>query len=291
MEAVFRCDGCRKLLCSDCIEGGHRLLFCRLCGERAIPLAAETPAVANELRRATKRQEPYSLRDALMYPFRGLGRYVYWGYVVVLAMFMLLGTVPGLGCAVMLMRLLILLMLPGLLFAIVRTTADGESELPDWPDWSAGGQRLWEWFGALLAFAVSIVPLVVMLYFSGCGAAELGELGPRCSLALLVGSVLGAALWIPAFGAVAVEWNPWVALRVDLHIRALVGVGTDAWKTLGILVALLVVRQVVGLVLLPIPLLGALAQILVATYTLLMGAHFIGLLFRRHAASLDAIYN
>ena len=291
VEAVFRCDGCRKLLCSDCIEGGHRLLFCRLCGERAIPLAAETPAVANELRRATKRQEPYSLRDALMYPFRGLGRYVYWGYVVVLAVFMLLGTVPGLGCAVMLMRLLILLMLPGLLFAIVRTTADGEIELPDWPDWSAGGQRLWEWFGALLAFAVSIVPLVVMLYFSGCGVAELGELGLRCSLALLVGSVLGAALWIPAFGAVAVEWNPWVALRVDLHIRALVGVGTDAWKTLGILVALLVVRQVLGLVLLPIPLLGALAQILVATYTLLMGAHFIGLLFRRHAASLDAIYN
>lgn len=291
VEAVFLCEGCQKPLCHDCIQEGHRLLFCRLCGERAMPLAAETPAVATELRRATKREAPYDLRDALLYPFRGLGRFVYWGYVVVLALFMFLGTIPGLGCAVLMMRFLILLMLPGLLFAIVRTTADGEIELPDWPDWSEGGQRLWEWFGAFLAFAVSILPLVVILYLLGCGPEQLAELTPLCFMGLLLGSVLGAALWIPAFGAVAVEWTPWVALRVDLHLKALVNVGTDAWKTLGILVALLVARQILGLILMPIPLLGGLAQIMVATYTLVMGAHFIGLLFRRHAATLDAIYN
>jgi len=256
-----------------------------------MPLAAETPAVATELRRATKREAPYGPSDALMYPFRGLGRFVYWGYVMTLAVFMFLATIPGLGCAVLLMRFLILLMLPGLLFGIVRTTADGESELPDWPDWSEGGQRLWEWFGAILAFVVSAAPLVAILYVLGCGPEELGELRLHCSIALLMGSVVGAALWIPAFGAVAVEWNPWVALRIDLHVRALVRVGTDAWKTLGFLVALLLARQVLGLILQPIPLLGGLAQIMIATYTLLMGAHFVGLLFRRHAATLDAIYN
>lgn len=291
VPATFRCDGCQKLLCPDCIEEGHRLLFCRQCGERALPLVAETPAVATELRRTRKREEPYDLRDSLRYPFRGLGKFVYWGYVLILTVFMILGTVPGLGCAVLLLRLVILLMLPGLLFAIVRTTADGETELPDWPDWSEGSQRLWEWFGALLAFAVSLVPLVVILYLLGCNAEELGGIGARCALGLLVGSVLGAALWIPAFGSVAVEWNPWMALRIDLHVRALLVVGADAWKTLGLLIALMVARQILGLLLLPIPLLGGLAQILVATYTLLTGAHFIGLLFRRHAATLDALYN
>ena len=291
VEATFRCEGCQKLLCHDCIDEGHRLLFCRQCGERAMPLAVETPAVATELRRATKREATYSLQDALRYPFRGLGRFVYWGYVLVLAIFMFLATLPGLGCAVLLLRLLILLMLPGLLFAIVRTTADGETELPDWPDWFEGGQRLWEWFGTVLAFLVSFVPLVAILYLLGCGPEGLGELRLHCSVAVLLGSVVGAALWIPAFGAVAVEWNPWVALRIDLHVRALFRVGTDAWKTLGLLVALLVARQILGLILQPIPLLGGLAQIMVATYTLLMGAHFVGLLFRRHAATLDAIYN
>ena len=238
-----------------------------------------------------QRTAPYSLRDALAYPFRGLGRFVFWGYVIVLVLFAFLGSVPGLGCAVLLMRMLILLMLPGLLFAIVRTTADGETELPDWPDWSAAGQRLFEWFGALLAFAVSIVPLVVVLFALGCGLEEIGELRPACSLGVLIGSVLGAAIWIPAFGSVAVEWNPWMALRLDLHLRAFASVGADGWKTLGLLVALLVTRQILGLILMPIPLLGGLAQIVVATYTLLMGAHFIGLLFRRHAATLDGIYN
>lgn len=291
VEATFRCDGCGKLLCQDCIEEGHRLLFCRSCGERAMPLAIETPAAAHELRRTAKRDTPYGLRDALMYPFRGLGRFLYWGYVLVLCLFAFLATVPGLGCAVLLMRLLILILLPGLLFAIVRTTAEGETELPDWPDWSAGGERLWEWFGALLAFVVAILPTGIILYLSGCGFEELSEWRFLCSLGLLVGSILGAALWIPAFGAVAVEWNPWMALRIDLHVRALTSVGVDAWKTLGLLVALLVVRQALGLILLPIPLLGGFAQIMVATYTLLMGAHFIGLLFRRHAALLDAIYN
>lgn len=256
-----------------------------------MPLAVETPAVATEFRRATRREAPYSLRDALMYPFRGLGGFVYWGYVLVLAVFMVLATFPGLGCAVLLMRFFILLMLPGLLFAIVRSTADGETELPDWPDWSEGGQRLWEWFGAILVFLVSTVPLVAILYLLGCGPEELGELRLHCSVALLLGSIVGAALWVPAFGAVAVEWTPWVALRVDLHLRALVTVGADAWKTLGFLVALLAARQILGLILLQIPLLGGLAQILVATYTLLMGAHFVGLLFRRHAVTLDAIYN
>jgi DNA-directed RNA polymerase subunit RPC12/RpoP len=36
--AVYRCDGCGRLLCPDCVQEGHRLLFCRHCRERALPL-------------------------------------------------------------------------------------------------------------------------------------------------------------------------------------------------------------------------------------------------------------
>jgi hypothetical protein len=38
--ATHRCDGCGELLCEKCIEVGHRLLFCVLCGERATELGA-----------------------------------------------------------------------------------------------------------------------------------------------------------------------------------------------------------------------------------------------------------
>src|SRR6187549_3606594 len=46
--ARFQCDGCGKLLCDACIEESHRLLLCRLCGERALPLAADAPATTVE---------------------------------------------------------------------------------------------------------------------------------------------------------------------------------------------------------------------------------------------------
>ena len=42
--------------------------------------------------------------------------------------------------------LAVLLILPGALFAIVRATARGESELPDWPDLTEFGARLNEVF-------------------------------------------------------------------------------------------------------------------------------------------------
>lgn len=291
-EAVYRCDGCGELLCADCVDEGHRLLFCGLCGERALPLDDQAPAVTTELRRTAMREAPYSLVDALRYPFRGLGRYVYWGYVIVLVIFLVLGAIPGLGCAVVILELTILLMLPGLLFAIVRTTAEGEDELPDWPDWIDVGQRLWEWFGALLVFLISALPVVTVLWLLGCALEEvIGSGRLVCSVGLLVGSIAGAAIWIPAFGAVATEWNPWVALRVDLHVRALGVLGADGWQTLGLLVGLLALRQLVATVVQPVPLLGSVLQIVVGVYALLTGAHFVGLLFRRHAAVLDSIYN
>ncbi|MEJ2085409.1 MAG: B-box zinc finger protein, partial [Acidobacteriota bacterium] len=79
--ASFQCDGCGKYLCSECAEEGHRLFFCALCGERALPLEAEAPATTPEHKRVGKRDAPYSLQEALLYPFRGLGGYVYWSYV------------------------------------------------------------------------------------------------------------------------------------------------------------------------------------------------------------------
>ena len=287
VAASFQCDGCGKYLCSACAEEGHRLFFCALCGERALPLEAEAPATTLEHRRVGKRDTPYSLQEALLYPFRGLGGYVYWSYVALLA----IGTLPFLGCIVLVFQIIIFLTLPGLLFSIVRTSAAGETELPDWPDWSDLGERFFEWFGAVLAFLVALAPAIVAVGLIGCGAEEFVAGAPRCSLALGGGLIVGAALWIPAFGAVAVTFSPWWALRIDLHIRALSAVGADAWKTYGLLVALLIARLLLAMISGPIPILGNLIDIAIGAYTLFVGAHLIGVMFRRHAAILDAIYS
>src|SRR4051812_18907777 len=73
--AQFRCDGCGKLLCGECVAESHRLLLCRLCGERALPLAGTAPATVPERRQrdAVAAHAGYTLGDALLYPVRGGG--------------------------------------------------------------------------------------------------------------------------------------------------------------------------------------------------------------------------
>jgi hypothetical protein len=254
-------------------------------------LAAETPASTPELQRQTRRATPYTLAEALLYPFRGLGSYLFWGYVILLSLFQVLAVLPGVGCLIFVFELMILFILPGLLFAVVRTTAEGDNELPDWPDWSMVGERLHEWLGAVLVFMVAAVPIVAALLLSRCGPAGfLGESTLQCALALTVGVLLAAAVWVPAFGAVGTYSMASLALRLDRHVRALVELGSEALKTLGLLVALQVLRQITALALAPVPLLGTVLQIAIATYALFAGAHLVGLLFRRHAAQMESIY-
>src|ERR1700752_4963331 len=78
--ARFQCDGCHQLLCDACIEESHRLLLCRLCGERALPLAADAPATTAEGRvpaRTAGAEGPYGIGQALLYPFRGSGTWLF----------------------------------------------------------------------------------------------------------------------------------------------------------------------------------------------------------------------
>ncbi len=285
--ATFQCEACKKYLCPECAQEGHRLFFCSLCGERALPLDAEAPNTTIEHQRATKRSSAYSFQDALLYPFRGLGGYVYWSYVALLV----IGRIPIIGCIVFVVQILILLTLPGLLFSIVRSSAEGETELPDWPEWMDFGERFFEWFGAILAFLVALVPAVAAVLILRCDAQEFLDGVARCSLALGGGLILGAAIWIPAFGAVAVTFSPWWALRIDLHIKALLEVGSDAWKVFGLLATLVTARVLVSMTFSQIPVLGSIIEIAIGAYTLFLGAHLIGILFRRHADTLETIYS
>jgi len=194
--AVYECDGCGKLLCEGCIEVGHRLLFCRHCGELAVPLAG-APATTSELAQEHRVRAAYGFADALSYPFRGLGLYLYTGYVLLVMLLEVAGGVPGLGCAVLIVQLVILLLLPGFLFAIVRTSAEGETELPDWPDFAELGERLGECLSFVLLTAMAFLPTWLLLYLTDCGVDSLLHFGldvfeaARCWSILALGVAVG----------------------------------------------------------------------------------------------------
>ena len=289
--AVYQCDGCRKLLCEDCIEEGHRLLFCRHCRELAIPLAG-APATTTELARERRVTADYSLGEALAYPFRGLGLYLFTGYVLLVVLLGVGAGVPGLGCAVSLFQGLILLILPGFLFTIVRTSAEGDTELPDWPDWSEYGERFGEWFAFLLVMVMAALPSYLLLTLGGCGIGELfyGEWGLGCLALLALGTVLGVILWVPGVGAVGTYGSGWLGWRADLHVKALVNVFDDAAVTIALLAGLWLASLILRVVLAFLPVMGTISSAAVGVYTLFVGAHLIGLLFRRNTKMLESIY-
>jgi hypothetical protein len=296
--APFRCDGCGEFLCADCVSEGHRLLFCRLCGERALPVAPAEAATAPGRRAATRRATAatYRFADALTYPLRGTGGYAFWSVLALLGLLALAQLVPVLGifagAAGTIFGIAVLFLLPRFLFAIAATTAQGEDELPDWPDFD-----VWDLVAGAAHFVViavlCLLPAWALLEVAGCGLGDLlvgRASGGRCLAALVPGFVLAVALWVPAFGAGAVYHSPWLFFRLDLHVKAVAAAPAEWAQAVALLAGLFVAGLVLPALLAWLPLVGSLAGTAVQLYTLFLGAHLAGVWFRRHPAAMERIY-
>lgn len=291
--AAFLCDGCGAPLCAACVEEGHRLIFCRLCGERALPLVAAAPATTPDLARERRLEAPYPLAEALRYPFRGLGLFLTVTYVALMTVLDLAASASRLLVLATLMpRLLVMLLLPAMLFAIVRTTAAGEIELPDWPEFVHPVERLREWFWALGVAFGSLLPLTALLSLSRCSPLALltGQAGVGCLLILLTGMAAGAPLALFGLGAVGTYESGWLSWRIDLHLRALAETGAEGLRTVALVTAVGLAGEILSYLLRGLPLFGALLSHALGAYALFTGSHLVGLLFRRRRAALAAIY-
>lgn len=287
-RAEYRCSGCRAFLCADCIEEGHRLLFCRLCREQAVPLFEDAPATTPALERSRRLGRRYRLVDALVYPFRGVGRYT----LPALALFLGSGLLLA-GLADLILHALLLLILPGLLFEVVRTTADGDDQLPDWPDASDPFARFTEIGRGAAVLALTAAPAWLAARATGCDLEPYLQTHSEgfCLLTSFSAQAIGLVLGVFAFGAAAVHDTTWLALRADLHLEALFGpAGRDALTTSILVAALLAGARLAQLGLAHVPVLGALVSALVSIYALFLGAHLVGRLFLLHAKVLHPLY-
>jgi hypothetical protein len=289
--ARFECDGCRKLLCDACVDEGHRLLICRLCGERALPLDADAPATTQERRQRAMPAggERYGIGQALLYPFRGSGLLLFvaavlsGGFVGFLRRF-------GFGCFPLILWLGWLSLLVGIQFKIVNSTVRWENELPGWPEYFSFGERIVELLTWVVIALLNYGPLVAYLIAFG---GE-GLLTTQPNVGFWVGAAaalwLGTALSVMALGAAAVHWRR-SALRIDQHLRALFAAGGDGVKTVNATFVLLgvfvVLRAALGA---QIPMVGTMLAGVVGLYWMFLAPHLVGLLFRTRRNELHAIY-
>ncbi len=286
--ASYRCQACERALCSDCIEEGHALLFCRLCGEQALPLDASQPATTQQKQRHEAITRPYSLAEAMLYPFRGMGLYLYIGTVVLLVFLGFLVKF-SFGCYRFLLYFGLWSLIIGLQFKIVRSTAEGENELPDWPDYADWMERIGDLVKYLFITLLNTGPFVLYLYL-GRGQIFTTEPNLLFWAGAAVVAWLGSVLGVMAFGAAGV-YGGLETVRIDLHIRGFLAAGADAVHVANLVYALGTAIFLAGAVLNFVPLVGSLVSALTTAYWAFTGPHLSGVLFRRHSGAMAALYS
>ncbi|MCH9651018.1 MAG: B-box zinc finger protein [Deltaproteobacteria bacterium] len=292
-KAPFRCESCQRLLCDACIDEGHALQLCSHCGERALPVSGAPPTSLREQRKQQVLDRPYSLKEAFLYPFRGLGAYVFVAALLSfgLANFVLMYSIFFILTLVF--YIFFLAFMASFQFKIVRTSADGDDELPDWPDFS----DLWERLSDLLA-VVAIWLLRYSLVFVlvlAVGLERLLEVAMRPHqiwfwAALAICLWLGSALSVMAKGA-AGTYDRIDLIQLHLHYKGFRGAGADAVTTTNLVFGVEALLLILSAVLSQgIPVLGSLIAGVLSVYWFLTGPHLIGVLFRRHRRLMDDLY-
>ena len=287
VAAQFRCDGCAKLLCGDCIRKGHALLFCGLCGERALPLKEGQPATVQQVRRRDAVTKPYSFMDALAYPFRGSGLLMFIVAVACMMLVQILLTF-GMGLWRYFFAAGFWSLMIGLQFSIVRTTAEGDDELPEWPDYSDFGERVADILTYLCIALLQFGPAALYLFLR-MESLVAGEPGVVFWAVFAVLAWLGAALATMAYGAAGRFSRPSI-FRLDLHTKGFVTGGADAVTAANLTFGLGAAFFVLRIALSGIPILGAILSGIVGAYWFFTSAHIAGVMFRRHIFVLEKMY-
>lgn len=287
VAAMFRCDGCGKHLCGDCIKKGHALLFCTLCGERALPLNEGQPATVKQVNRREAVTKPYSFTDALAYPFRGSGLLMFIVAVVSMMLVQILLNF-GMGLWRYFFAAAFWSLMIGLQFSIVRTTAEGENELPEWPDYSDFGERVADILTYVGIVVLQFGPAALYLFLRMESLVS-GEPGLVFWAVFAILAWLGAALATMAYGAAGRFSRP-SSLRLDLHTRGFVTGGADAVTAANLTFGLGAAFFILRLALSEIPILGAVLSGIVGAYWFFTSAHIAGVLFRRHIFALEKMY-
>ncbi len=289
VAATHRCEGCERLLCPDCVQPSHVLLLCRSCGERALPLSDAGSSTVLEQKTRAAIAKPYALSEAFSYPFRGLGRYMFGATLISMA-FVSFFLVVGWGPYPYLVAGLFGSLVIALQFKIADTSARGEVELPDWPEYLAFRDRLFDLLAyGFLAF-LQLAPLVTYFYlFGGIGKVFTREPDFVFWLGFAIFAWAGAAFWVAAFGA-AGHYGRGCALRIDLHLKALAGAKRDSLVFANIVFPLGIAVLLTRALFEQLPIVGAAVSGTLGAYWVFVSAHLAGLFVRRNLRHCDSVY-
>jgi len=280
--ARFLCPKCHRAFCNLCVNGrlvgGQSKSFCRLCAVECAPLEnSAAPALDNPTFAMT-------VRDAFAYPLRGDGFIlliaggllflvidaakfiVRFAFIYGLAAFVIL-TIFGAGYLTAYLR------------RILNSSADGEKNMPDWPEITDFGSDIASPFFQLIGtvafcFAPAIA-VTIYAFFAPEGGEWLGWL-------TTASIVFGCAYFPMAFTAVAM-FDSLVALNPLLIVPSILKIPREYLLTIVLLAAILSLRKLSHSILpgiLPIPILPSLLADFFELYLMAVEMRVLGLLYQ-----------
>ncbi|HLF57150.1 MAG TPA: B-box zinc finger protein [Thermoanaerobaculia bacterium] len=288
VAAAFRCDGCASALCADCVDRSHALFLCKLCGERALPLDAARAADVREHRREEAIAKPYPISAAFGYAFRGMGKYLYAATLAAMA-FVTFIVDYGFGCLPIVIGLAFWSLMIGLQFKIVRSTAEGDDQLPDWPEYADWGERfrdiaVYLWVG-ILQFA----PLGAYLALFGGERIFTREPSFVFWLGFAAIAWFGAGVATFGFAAAALEGGG-AAMRIDRHVTGFFAARGDALTVTNLAFGLGAAAFLARFALRQVAFFGPAVAGALGAYWVFTSAHLIGVLVRRRRALFREVY-
>lgn len=287
--AAFRCDGCESLLCTACARESHALFLCARCGERALPLDARRAADVRTSRRDDAIARPYPLPRAFGYAFRGFGKYLFLATLASLA-FVTFILRYGFGCLPFVFALGFWSLMIGLQFKIVRSTADGDDELPDWPEYFAWSERVRDVAVYLWVGFLQFAPLIAYLALFGGATLAGGEPDPLFWIGFAAIGWFGAGLSLFAFAAAALEGGG-AALRIDRHLQGFFAARGDALTMTNLAFGVGVAAFLAKSALRQVGFVGPAAAGALGAYWIFTSAHLVGILVRRRRELFRELYS
>lgn len=269
------------IVCPSCgsYQGiGLRCIYCRLVFDP--PETKPRTPLSREGENPEPKQIVRSFRECLAaapkYPLAGAGPYVILGGTVFLALMHLVVKFPILGA---LYALVTIGYLSAYMVQIVRTSADGKSSPPDWPEFGHWGHILVPLFYLASTLAVSFSPAILYLVASDRGGDQ--------SIVFWALSALGVVYFPMAFLALAMT-NLTRAIAPIFVVPSIFRV----WRHY--LVACVLMALAYGFSYLArtfavetLPIIGSLMSHAFSVYFMLLEMRIIGILFLTHEEELN----
>lgn len=277
--AVWFCDRCGEGFCEDCVRvrdfTTFQAYFCRRCGDQCRPPVQPVPNPTKSFLEELTRVPAY--------PFRGKGPYILVGGTIFFTIISwLLGTRiiilhPGTGMIFGILQGILGVLFLGYFFAyafdVAASTAGGEDEPPDWPDFGDPTEFLRP-LGLVIAvvamcFFPAVAYVIAVLSDVATGSEALLWLLIAVGVLFLPMALLSAVL----YGSLA-GLNPVHLFKSITRIGPAYLAGIVALAVVVMLGDLLLIRNVLG-----IPVLGTLVAVAVELYCVIAAMRVIGLIY------------